>query len=212
LLERWNGTSWRIEVTPGPAGVNAFADVSCASASSCMVVGSSGSQPNVKPFAEHWNGSSWAIASPSFGASLPFAALSSVACSSASSCVVVGTAFTNDTTAVAAGWDGHSWHAERTAVPPDEDVIGSQRSDEFFGVSCAAASACVAVGDYNSTEETRPSLGEGWNGLKWTVEPTKSKSGYSPLNDIACSAPRTCTAVGAAYPANKASTFIERSN
>jgi hypothetical protein len=69
----------------------------------------------------------------------------------------------------------------------------------LFGVSCAAVTACVAVGDYLSlkTDDTL-ALAEVWNGSAWTAEvtPTPAGSIVSRLYAVSCTAPAACTAVG----------------
>jgi hypothetical protein len=60
LAERWNGTSWRIQATRGPAGAS-YADlaaVSCSSARACTAVASSQLRARIRMFAlvrdMHW--------------------------------------------------------------------------------------------------------------------------------------------------------------
>jgi len=64
-------------------------------------------------------------------------------------------------------------------------------------VSCASASACVAVGGYtNSSGVTRP-LVESWNGSSWSVVPSPSPH---PADNfvfgVSCGSAAACTAVG----------------
>src|SRR6266568_1987240 len=67
LIEHWNGTSWSVVTSPGPAtGNNELFSVSAASASSIWTVGfltnnTSGQTPNDQTLIEHWNGSSWSV-------------------------------------------------------------------------------------------------------------------------------------------------------
>jgi hypothetical protein len=58
----------------------------------------------------------------------------------------------------------------------------------FDGVSCTAASFCMAVGSLSSL----------WGGGKWSIPPSPNKPsvGYS-LYGVSCTSPSSCTAVGA---------------
>src|SRR6266702_1969068 len=64
LAEAWNGSSWSIQRTPGPAAPRSgLSGVACRSASSCAAVGSQTSRYQVPtPLAEAWNDASWSTA------------------------------------------------------------------------------------------------------------------------------------------------------
>ena len=65
LAERWNGSSWSVQPTANPGGINPeLVDVSCTSARACTAVGSAGNGGDVSgigALAERWNGTSWSI-------------------------------------------------------------------------------------------------------------------------------------------------------
>jgi hypothetical protein len=64
--------------------------------------------------------------------------------------------------------------------------------DQFWAVSCADASYCMAVGDQTSGA----SLAELWNGTDWTVQPGASAPN-SELTGVSCVSNETfCVAVG----------------
>jgi hypothetical protein len=66
FAETFNGASWSVTSTPNPGGVdNQLYDVSCASSSSCVAVGSSddGDPMDTQPLAETFNGFSWSVVS-----------------------------------------------------------------------------------------------------------------------------------------------------
>src|SRR3984957_21042906 len=50
LAERWNGSAWSVQSTPGPSGAtrSILAGVSCGSATSCVAVGGYEGGPNVR--------------------------------------------------------------------------------------------------------------------------------------------------------------------
>ena len=62
-MELWNGTSWKLQSTPSPAGAKdaELNGVWCASASACTAVGDYYTSVTRTTLAERWNGTSWAI-------------------------------------------------------------------------------------------------------------------------------------------------------
>ncbi|MER7668217.1 hypothetical protein ABTY61_07090 [Kitasatospora sp. NPDC096128] len=80
-------------------------------------------------------------------------------------------------------------------------------SAELHRVSCAAPTACTAVGTWtrrpdavlSSTEPGGEPLAERWDGRAWTPQdvPVPTGSRGSHLDGLACPAPTACTAVGA---------------
>lgn len=128
------GGSWQA----GPAsGVGAF-DVSCASASFCVVVGA-GTSGDVTIY----DGTSW-----STPVDIDRGALYSVSCTSPTFCVAVGT----DGNAVT--YDGSTWSTPQPIDPTAPGVT------TVTGVSCASTSLCVAVGSDGNAEV--------YNGTSWS--------------------------------------------
>ena len=158
LAESWNGSTWTVVPTPPVGGENSNLDsVSCTSASACTAVGNivyevgDGGQKEV-PLAEQWNGTGWtrkATPKPSAGGAT---SLSSVSCTSASSCTAVGF----NTGFVPEHWDGTRW-AIQPSVPADAPSA----------VSCTSSTACTAVArGGNGSEALR------WNGTGWVIQHT----------------------------------------
>src|SRR5215469_40824 len=90
-LER-TGTTWAVKPTPSIKGVgfSVLNGVSCTSANSCIAVGytvaSARRSPKVRPLAERWNGTSWAVqATPA----LAYATLAGVSCPASAFCLVL---------------------------------------------------------------------------------------------------------------------------
>src|SRR5262249_30483499 len=140
--------------------------------------------------AERWNGTRWTIqttSNPPQGNGF----LSGVACTSATTCIAAGAsnAFTSSAKTLAERWNGTSWRIQTTPNPP-------QGGGELAGVSCTAASACVAVGNSNAG-----TLAEGWNGTRWSIQRTPPPAGaqFAFLNTVACTSPAACTATGAYF-------------
>lgn len=70
---------------------------------------------------------------------------------------------------------------------------------QMLGISCVAASSCVAVGAAGTitTTTTRP-LAEHWNGTSWLTQPIPLPAGADggTLQAVSCSSPTSCLAVG----------------
>src|SRR5207248_5648716 len=94
LADRWNGTNWVQQATPNPSGTSnvVLRGVSCASATSCMAVGSffNAGTSHWELLAEQWNGTSWTIKTTPAPAGATFATLNGVSCASATACTAVG--------------------------------------------------------------------------------------------------------------------------
>ncbi|HEY1917581.1 MAG TPA: hypothetical protein VGH27_18585 [Streptosporangiaceae bacterium] len=94
LAEHWNGSAWTVQHTPSPGAGSSPEDglnsVSCVSASSCTAVGlaSDVSAMNLRPQAEYWNGSTWAVQKTATPQADEF--LAGVACNAATACTAVG--------------------------------------------------------------------------------------------------------------------------
>ncbi len=143
LAEHWNGARWSIEPVPEPPYpyITWLAAVSCPSVTDCEAVGTDGQTPVFgPPLAVHWNGRRWAI-QPAPGAEAGVAdILDSVSCTSGTECAAVGGATTGpgNATPFVWRWNGHRW---TRFTPPDPGGYAG-----LSGVSCVAASGCVAVG------------------------------------------------------------------
>jgi hypothetical protein len=216
LAEHWNGKAWTHEPTPNPTGTTVadLVGVSCSSAAACIAVGQvdTPSRPGLM-LAEGWNGKKWVIESTPEPRGVVVSGLSSVSCSSATSCVAVGnysSTSSGGSFALVEGWNGKKW---AYALPPNPKGTctgvpkpGCTVDSEFLGVSCTSVKACTAVGQYVpfSVASFPPprSLVEDWNGKKWTIESSPSPKGTTkyiqppPLDAVSCSSAKACTAVG----------------
>jgi hypothetical protein len=197
LAERWNGTSWTIQVTPNPSGaLSSFLQgVSCTSATACTAVGyylnSGGTYVTL---AERWNGNSWAIQATPNPSGAKFSYLNGVSCTSATACTAVGyytNSFGTDVT-LAERWNGTSWTIKVSPNP------SGAKSSFLSAVSCTAATACTAVGGYINSGGTHVTLAERWNGTSWAIQVTPNPSGAkaSFLSGVSCTSATACTAVG----------------
>ncbi len=202
LAESWNGSSWALQTTPNPAGAtdSQFDAVSCAGlpANGCMVVGNYlAADDSVLPLAETWNGSAWAIHSPTISGASDVV-LTGVSCPASNSCEVVGfgTDANGNAKPVAASWNGASWTTQSPSIP------AGSISPIPSGVSCTAANACTAVGSYLNAGGQVLAYAEHftstWSAALTTPNPSNTY-GYMALYGVSCTG-ATCETVGEADP------------
>jgi hypothetical protein len=90
LAEAWNGSRWKIQSTPNPAGGGILYGVSCTSATACTAAGGYVNSSEVAvTLAEAWNGSRWEIQATPVPAGAKHSYLSGVSCTPAG-CTAVG--------------------------------------------------------------------------------------------------------------------------
>ena len=186
---------WTLQTTTNPAASDGLQGVSCPSASACLAVGATGSNP-AAAIAESWNGTSWATTTPS-AAPLKVAAssLQAVSCTSATACMAVGLWDDGGGAQhiLAESWNGTGWTVYFVPDPP-----GSQ-FPSLTGVSCTSATSCEAVGSYFDPETSNNTdLAEVWNGQAWAMQPTHaafSKMDFE-LASVSCASSSSCLAVG----------------
>jgi hypothetical protein len=136
--------------------------------------------------------------------------LNGVSCVSASSCFAVGEYYPPTSSAsvtprtLAESWNGSKW----SIVPsPSNGSVGSS----LAGISCVSASACTAVGYYDTSTHLPETLVESWNGSTWSIvsSPNQTAGGY--LSGVSCVSATSCIAVGVYYTAgtNVLQTLVE---
>jgi len=142
----------------------------------------------MRVLAESWDGKSWAVV-PSPGTGQGVAALNGVSCTSARSCIAVGSLSSSSNAGgsmrvLAESWDGKSW-----AVVPSPSLAPAAAA--FNGIACASAKSCTAVGDDGSA-----TLAELWNGATWSVVHSPTPGTYGGFSGVSCASAQSCTAVG----------------
>jgi hypothetical protein len=209
LAQHWNGSSWTQQAVPAPAGSDASVlyGVSCASAASCVAVGSTtptGIGATIAPLAETWDGSTWTLQSPPAPSGEQGSELTAVSCASATRCTAVGVSFgsSGTTQPLAESWDGTSWTIQPTPVP-------SATENRLLGVSCSAVNRCTAVGYFSRPRGSSAPLAERWNGTKWSQQPASPGSVSGMLLAVSCASATTCTAVGGATATGGESTLAD---
>jgi len=137
------------------------------------------------------------IAVPSTG---NFPVAHQVSCSSATSCLVVGSAAnpaTGTSVPVAQVLSGGAWRTVTVASPGPDGM-----SSALTGVSCPAVSYCLAVGEYNTTSFGDPvPYAMAWNGTSFTpVARFSLPAGayMDALGGVSCPAANRCVVVALA--------------
>ncbi len=197
LAELWSGVRWSVLRVPSPhahGGVgSALYGVSCRSYTNCLAVGDNQGRSSVKTLAESWNGHRWRILRAVNVPGAKVSTLTGVSCAGTRACMAVGD-YGNHAGRVSAldeRWNGRRWRVIPAASHPHS--YGSVLS----AASCPARGACVAVGWYGVSYNSR-ALAELWNGRHWRELPTPTPSAgrVNALNDVYCQSSRHCFAVG----------------
>jgi hypothetical protein len=199
LVERWDGSVWRRQRAPLPAGFSGggFNGVSCDSRTSCTAVGDVDSQSVARrALAERWNGKAWSTQFiPGVTNTDSDSTLGGVACSNARACVAVGSGFDGVCQhAIATIWDGGTWSTQ-VLVQPDRASCPFEQPF-LSAVSCASPRACAAVGGEGGDSAPDSPLTAVWNGTTWTVQYPPAPDDGGDLNGVSCPADDACIAVG----------------
>ncbi|HLX51843.1 MAG TPA: hypothetical protein VKS82_26235 [Streptosporangiaceae bacterium] len=173
-----------------------FSAVACPAVTGCLAVGQTagGSEGAA---AASWDGSAWHAQPPA----VPPNAIPSTtdllgeSCPTAGRCVAVGKYVLNSTgtnvLTLAELWTGSGWQQLDTRYPSSDDHLG--------GVSCWAASDCIAVGGDRGFGGSHLPLAESWSGGPWVTMTTPSlgATDYGTMfNSVSCTSANWCMAVG----------------
>lgn len=206
FVERWNGSAWSVQPLPKPKGTveSQLNSVSCPAVRSCSAVGyrsryvqPPGSQRDLRPLAEHWNGASWSVQRTQQPRGAADGQLKAVMCPSVAACTSVGKYdfnpdSLNGSRTLAERWRHASWSIQATLNPPGA-------AESFLrGASCFSARVCIAVGDYYNISGTNVALAERWTGTSWSIQTSTGipRAGGSTLSAISCPLANACAAVG----------------
>jgi hypothetical protein len=207
-------SSGSVPLPPG-TGQNSFGDAllscsfypwecgatSCPSPEECVAVGTYESSENIGgynrelPMANTWKNGQWSVkALPIPEGTGKTVAMTGVSCTSTTACLAVG--YEENTAGkrvpVAERLNGsEGWSASAISLPAGASEAALE------GVSCASASACMAVGlSVNSTGGLVPYAAL-WNGSVWTAQNLNPPEGGNvALEGVSCPAAEYCVAVG----------------
>jgi hypothetical protein len=215
LIEQGNGSSWSIVSSPNPTGaqISSLLSVSCVSTTDCWAVGlsypvanngvtiglnSTGPIAIAQTLTEHWNGQTWSVVSSPNVSPVLSDELISVTCVSTNDCWAVGAAEGMQTVqGLVEQWNGSSW-----TIVASPQTSGNE-SNGLFGVACAGASSCWAVGysylGSGASAKNFQTWVEKWNGSTWSTaaSPNPGPDQVDALFAVTCTSVQDCNAVGA---------------
>lgn len=174
-------TTWRRRPLLGGAGLVGLAAIACIAGG--LPAASAGAQQTARQLnMPTLSGNRLFMPRVSQPRAAPNGTLNAVSCVGASFCMAVGIQ--------APIWNGTSWKA--STLPSPAGTV--QRF--LLGVSCTSDTACVVVGQYETTSGDFP-LAESWNGTAWTIETPHPFAGPATgFNAVSCHAADFCVAVG----------------
>ena len=216
LIERWNGSKWKVVPSVDPAvGVHQTSTLSgvvAISASNAWAVGFyEKSTTSFRTLIEHWNGSAWKVV-PSPNADSGENTLDAVAAVSASDIWAVGYRHgpggsgNGARKTLVEHWNGQKWRIIPSPSP------GPGRGDGFlFGVAVAPAGQPWAVGSEPSRFSSTLALR--WTGAKWlTTRTANPGQGDRFLQAVAAPSGRVALAVGSDLFGNQTRALAEKWN
>jgi hypothetical protein len=203
MVSTAHGASWHLQtVPPAPTqsqGSGQLNGVSCPSSRTCVAVGELGAVEDLGPgttLGELWNGSSWKQQSTPNVRGQYAQELEGVSCRSVTACTAVG--FDTNGSGVggplAERYNGKSWSIQRAPADPGA-LYGA-----FHGISCPAATGCIAVGSERRGGNEIP-IAARWNGSGWVrlSVPMPIGAPDASLAKLSCRSMTWCEAVGRAF-------------
>jgi hypothetical protein len=195
LIEHNTGNGWTVvRGQLGTGSTDSYLDaISCLGQTDCWAVGSQtleGGQQ--QPLAQHFDGTSWTVATsvnPNPGL---WNVLTGVSCASSNDCWAVG--YYNNGSVYQAQiehYDGSLWSVVRGPVfiPAQQNVLNS--------VFCNSGNDCWAVGyDISTTTHVFETLIEHYDGNAWTVASSPQIALSNELIALTCTSASDCWAVG----------------
>jgi hypothetical protein len=158
LAEIWNGTEWKVQTTPNPAGAkDSYPEkVSCVSSTACTTAGTYVTSTNGEDtLVEFWNGTEWKIQTTPNVTGAEYNTLENVSCFSSTACTVTGAYRKSGVWYnFAEHWNGTEWRVQTTPDPT------GAKSSSLGGVSCTSGTMCIATGRYTNSEGKYDALAE----------------------------------------------------
>jgi hypothetical protein len=180
LIERWNGTSWKVIKSPNVGtGNNFLLGVTATSSGSAWAVGHYLNGSIDRTLVEHWNGTTWKVVkSPSPGGPTSSSILTGIAATSAHNAWAVGGITTGTVSrTLVMRWNGTSWKVIKSPH------VGTGRNF-LEGVAATSATDAWAVG-WSAQGAASQTLIEHWNGTSWKRVKSPNPGGSTHTNSLA---------------------------
>ena len=204
LVESFDGTAWTVVASPNssPTEDNYLSSVSCVSVTFCVAVGSSYDGNYNHTLVLAFDGTSWTKATSPDSSPTEDNFLSSVSCTSGTSCVAVGTVDNGSKMTLVQSFDGTAW---TVVASPSTDP---NQPNFMMSVSCTSATSCVAVGYFDDLKYQTLALS--FDGTNWTIvaSPSSDPNQNNFLESVSCTSATSCVAVGYYRPGNRNQTLV----
>jgi len=196
LIERWDGTRWRVASIPD-VEVSTLTGVAGTSPSDAWAVGpyaavSSG------PVIEHWDGAGWSLAAvPSV-----IGNLTAVTATSATNAWAVGYILSDPDRTLVEHWDGSAWTV--TSSPN-----AGRWDNQLLAVDTTSTADAWAVGWRTDDQGHARTLVQRWDGSSWTAVSSPNVGSQTYLRAVAAVSPSDVWAGGDAVVGSNLVPLIE---
>ncbi len=190
LVEHWDGTQWKVVVSPNIKGSasDSLSGVAAITANNIWAVGSYNNASNIQQtLIEHWNGTSWSVvSSPNIAA--VFKGLASISAISATDIWAVGNySASRGYQTLIEHWNGTHWSIVSSPSP---------QGGQLTGVTALASNNVWAIGTGIGTNSIQ-TLIEHWNGSGWSIVSSSGPGqATNMLNGVAAVSANNIWAVG----------------
>ena len=196
LVERWNGTTWSTMTSPNPSGADSSTldGVSCASSTNCDAVGYFDVSSTEKTLAEHWSGTTWAIAPTPNPSGALVQQVERGVVSEHDELLRRSAARTSERRA-RRSWSTGTVRPGRSSQPRTR---AARSTPSWTAFRAATTTSCNAVGEYFLSDSTAKTLVEHWNGTTWSIVTSPNPTGATNpvLSSVSCPTTTNCNAVG----------------
>jgi hypothetical protein len=194
LIERWDGTAWKVQPSPNLGGGSAsLSSVAATSPTNAWAVGDYGNGSRTRTLVEHWDGTSWKVQSSPRAKGSTQNYLDGVAATSRTNAWAVGYYYRpggSSTRTLVLHWNGTAW--KRQPSPNARRAFNN-----LYGVAATSRINAWAVGSSPYYKGGERILLEHWSGTKWKLQHSPIRQGrISSLEGVAANASTNLWAVG----------------
>jgi hypothetical protein len=181
VIERWDGSAWRIVASPNFGATSGLVGVAAPDAAHAFAVGSRGPTSGLhnRALVEQFDGTDWSVApTPRTGPGGSY--LAGTAAVSGDDAWAVGgrTRSSGRPEALAEHWDGLTWSIVHTPR------ISHARGVGLGSVSAVSATDAWAVGAFFRGRQGTQPLAEHWDGAAWSIVPTPAPGPDFALSSV----------------------------